>query len=427
MEIKSFRFNLQEFGGALGDLGTLLPVMVAMVLINGLNATSVLVGVGVFYIVSGIYFRLPMPVQPLKAVAAIAISLGLSASVIGAAGLLMGAILLLLSLTNLISVAVKLFPQAVVRGIQFTVGLILFGKGIELIFNEGSLINGTMGIFGMDQLPIGLFLAVLALLVFILFKFVFFKQSQRFPPSVALLAFGLGAGVVFGPISGLSKLNPALPSVVLPSSADFWQALTVLVIAQLPLTLGNAVVGTWDTARTYFKDEASRVSPRALTTLMGMANIIAGLFGAMPMCHGSGGLTAHYKMGARTGGANLMIGGLILAVGLFFGSGAVSFLSIVPLSVLGVLLAIVGIYHTFLIRDLKAKRQLAVVGTVAISTITLGNLAFGFGAGILLHHILRLDIPRAWSRLLERVKSYRKTKESLESIDFRQNLVDSDE
>ena len=108
-----------------------------------------------------------------------------------------------------------------------------------------------------------------------------------------------------------------------------------------------------------------------------------------------------------------MIGGLILSVGLFLGSDVVSFLPIVPLSVLGVLLAIVGIYHTLLIRDLNTKRQLAVAGTVAITTITLGNLAFGFGAGILLHHILRLDIPRAWLRLWERMGYYRKVKENL--------------
>ncbi len=412
MRNNAFRFNLQELGGALGDLGTLLPLMVALILINGLNATSVLVGVGVYYIISGIYFRLPMPVQPLTAVAAIAISLGLSANVIGAAGLLMGAILLLLSVTNLIAVVVKLFPQAVVRGIQLSIGLILFGKGIELVFNEDNLIGGTMGVFGMDQLPIGLFLAVAALLVFILFKFVFFKQSQRFPPSLAMLTFGLGAGVVFGPISGLGTLNSALPSVALPSTADFWLAMTVLVIAQLPLTLGNAVVGTWDTARTYFKDDAYRVTPRALSMSMGLANIAAGLFGIMPMCHGSGGLTAHHKLGARTGGANLMIGGLILAVGLFLGIGAVPFLSIIPLSVLGVLLAIVGVYHVLLIRDITAKRQMAVAGTVAITTITMGNLAFGFGAGILLHHILRLDILRLRSHLLERVGYYRKAKEN---------------
>ena len=84
-----------------------------------------------------------------------------------------------------------------------------------------------------------------------------------------------------------------------------------------------------------------------------------------------------------------MIGGLLLAIALLFGSAALPFLSLIPLSVLGVLLAIVGIYHVFLIRDLKAKKQLAVVGTIAVVTIVLGNLAYGFGTGILLYHLLR--------------------------------------
>ena len=387
--VSPFRFNLQEFGGALGDLGTLLPLMVALIIINGLNATSVLLGVGLFYIMSGLYYRIPMPVQPLKAVAAIAISLGLSTSVIGAAGLLMGAILLLLSLTNLITIVAKLFPRPVVRGIQFSIGLILLRKGIELTFSEHVFIGGTSRSLGAEQFPIGIILAVSALLIFILFKFVFFRQSHRFPPSLALLTFGLGTGVIFGPVPGLESLSPDLPVIALPSAADFWLALTVLVIAQLPLTLGNAVVGTWDTARTYFGGRAHLVTPRALTTSMGLANIVAGLLGAMPMCHGSGGLTAHYKLGARTGGASIIVGGLLLTLGVLFGSTALSFLSLIPVSVLGVLLAIVGIYHAFLIRDLTGKAQLAVAGTVAVATITLGNLAFGFGAGILLYHLLK--------------------------------------
>ena len=252
MPIKTFRFNLQELGGALGDLGTLLPLMVALILINGLNATLVLVLVGVFYIGSGLHFRIPTPVQPLKAVAAIAIALGLSASVIGAAGLIMGAILLLLSLTNLIAGVVKLFPKAVVRGIQLSIGLILLKKGVEFVLSEQTFISGASASSASGQVHIGILLAISALLIFVLFKFVFFRRSQRFPPSLALITFGLGAGFIFGPIPVIGKLSPALSGVALPSTADFWIALTVLVIPQLPLTLGNAVVGTQDTARTYF-------------------------------------------------------------------------------------------------------------------------------------------------------------------------------
>ena len=421
MRISTFRFNLQELGGALGDLGTLLPLMVALILINGINATAVLALVGLFYVGSGLYYRIPTPVQPLKAVAAIAISLGLSASVIGAAGLIMGVILLLLSLTNLIAHVVKLFPQAVVRGIQLSIGLILFRKGVEFAFGEQIFISGGTR-FDLGEIPVGMLLAASALLIFIVFKFGFLKGSQRLPPSLALLTFGLGIGVIFGYIPGVDKLGPALPSIALPSAADFSTAFIVLVIPQLPLTLGNAVVGTWDTARTYFKDQAHRTSPRALSTSMGLANIVAGLFGAMPMCHGSGGLTAHYKMGARTGGANLMIGGLLLMVGLFLGGAAVPFLSVIPLSVLGVLLAIGGIYHVLLLRDLNSIKQLAVAGTVAVVTITGGSLAFGFGAGILLHYILRLDISRAWHHFLEIVNHYQKGEESPGLMDFKRSL-----
>lgn len=390
MRANSFKFNLQELGGALGDLGTLLPLMIGLILINGLNPTSVLTLVGLFYIGAGLYYRVPTPVQPLKAVSAIAISLGLSLSVISAAGLLMGGILLLLSLTNLIAPIVKLFSRGVIRGIQLSIGLILFRKAVEFTLNEQVFINGGSYPLNFGQLPIGLLLAVSALLIFVLFKFVLFRNSQRFPVSLALLTFGLGTGLTLGQIPTLDKLAPTFPTIVLPSGVDFWTAFIVLVIPQLPLTLGNAVVGMRDTARTYFGDKARRVTPRALTASMGLANIAAGLIGAMPMCHGSGGLTAHYKLGARTGMANLMIGGLLLGSGVLFGPAALSFLSLIPLPVLGVLLAIVAIYHALLIRDLTAKSELVVALTVTIVTIALGNLAFGFTAGIFLHHLLKL-------------------------------------
>ena len=395
MKVNPFRFNLHELGGAFGDLGTLLPLMIAMVLLNGLNITLVLLGVGLFYIVSGLYFRIPTPVQPLKAVAAIAISLGLSGSVIGAAGFLMGIILLVLSLTNAISFIVKLFPRAVVRGIQLSIGLILARKGLELILQKQAFISGASRPLGIDQFQLGIILAAAALLIFVLVKYVLPKLRLRFSPPLAMLTFGLSAGVIFNPISGFNNFGPVFLSISLPSANDFWLAFTILVIPQLPLTLGNAVVGTWDTAKTYFNDQAHRVTPRALTASMGLANVTAGLMGAMPMCHGSGGLTAHYKLGARTGASNIMIGSLLVILGISLGYAAISFLSLIPLPVLGILLAIVGVYHAFLIRDLAYRSQLAVAGIVAVATIAFGSIAYGFGAGILLHHILRLMSSRS--------------------------------
>ena len=386
MQIKSLRFNIQELGGALGDLGTLLPLMVALILISGVDATFALIGAGLYYIISGLYFKIPAPVQPLKAVSAIAITLGLGASVIGAAGLLMAVILLFLSMTNLIRHVVKLFPQAVVRGIQLSIAVILFRRGIEFALSEQLFINKASATIAPMEFPLGLVLALSALAVFIFFKFFFFKQSQRVPPSLALLTFGLGAGFVLYPVMEIKQASLAIPALTLPSLTDFWLALTLLVIPQLPLTLGNAVVGTSKTAGDYFGEQAHRVTPRALTTSMGLANLAAGLFGAIPMCHGSGGLTAHYKLGARTGAAGLIIGSLLIALGLIFGSSALPVLAMIPVAVLGALLVIVGIYHVLLIKDLRTKEHLAVAGSVAVVTVATGNLALGFGAGILLHH-----------------------------------------
>jgi SulP family sulfate permease len=364
--------------------------MVALILINGLNATLVLTAVGLLYILAGLYFRIPMPVQPLKAVAAIAIALGLSPGVIAASGLIMGGLLLTLSFTNLISVVARLFPRAVIRGIQLSVGLLLLKRGVEFALGDQVFATGVSTSLGLSAIPIGVLLAISPLLVFCVFRFILFKRSQRFSPPLALVILGLGAGALFGPTPGIEKLGPSLSAVSLPSAADYWIALTVLVVPQLPLTLGNAVVGTWDTARTYFGDGARRVSPRALATSMGVANMAAGLVGAMPMCHGSGGLTAHYKLGARTGGAAVMLGGLLLAVGLLFGQAAPAVLSLIPLSVLGVMLAIVGVYHGLLARDIAGRQQLLVAASVTIVALALGNLAFGFGAGILLHYAIEL-------------------------------------
>jgi SulP family sulfate permease len=409
MNIKSFRFNLQELGGALGDLGTLLPLMVALILINGLNTTFVLLGVGLFYLVSGLYYRVPTPVQPLKAVAAISISLGLSGSVISAAGLIMGVILLILSMTNFIHIVVKFFPQAVIRGIQLSIGLTLLRKGIEIVLSRQTFLTSSSHAWT-DRFPAGIILAVLALLIFFAFEFYFRRRGSGFPSSLALLTFGLLAGVILVdsvPAIGISV--PVLPNMTFPNAGEFWLAITVLVVAQLPLTLGNAVVGMQNTAQLYFQDQASRVTPRALTASMGLANLAAGLFGAMPMCHGSGGLTAHYKLGARTGGANIMIGGLFVLLALLFGPSALSLFSLIPFAVLGALLVIVGVYHASLLRDLKESSHLAIAAAVAVFTVFLGNLAYGFGVGILMNGLLVFTTRNAVSpRTLGNEPAWRK-------------------
>ncbi len=113
MQIGSYRFNRSEFAGSLGDLGTLIPLSIGLVTINGLSFSSVFLWVGLFYLLSGVYYNLPIPVQPLKLVSAIAIAFPekISLPVISATGLLFGGALILLAFTGLIDWLARLSPS----------------------------------------------------------------------------------------------------------------------------------------------------------------------------------------------------------------------------------------------------------------------------------------------------------------------------
>jgi len=152
----------------------------------------------------------------------------------------------------------------------------------------------------------------------------------------------------------------------------------------VPLTLGNAVFATANTARSYFGAKAQRVTHKSLLTTMGVANLAAGALGGIGVCHGSGGVTAHFKLGARTGGANLMIGSVFLALALFLDGNALPLFSLIPYSVLGVMLAFVALQHGLLARDLRGWLNIAVAILIAVVTLATSNLALGFALGIAL-------------------------------------------
>jgi len=384
---KSFRFSLFEFGGALGDLGTFLPLAAALITLNHVNATSVFVIGGLAYIAAGLFYRLPVPVQPLKAVAAIAVAGGLSASIISASGLIMAAFLLLLAATKTVSLLAKLFPRAIIRGIQLGVALLLVKAGLALASKQQVIAGGGDAslMIGSLSFPAGLLLAP-ALGV----AFVGFVRNRKLPASLILLSLGMGVGLFWGSFSALRGLNLGLglPALALPSLGDLTAAMVLLVIPQIPLTLGNAVFATADTARTYFGPLAKKVTPRALLTTMGLANLGAGLLGGIPVCHGSGGLTAHFRLGARTGGANIMVGVLFLALALFSDGHVLPVFSLIPYAVLSVLVVFAGIQHALLVRDLKGKREVSVSLAVAIAGFAASSLAIGLGAGLGLSFLL---------------------------------------
>lgn len=368
------RIDRRELAGAVADLGVLVPIAVALIVKNGLSPTAVLLPAGLLYVAAAFVYRLPVPVQPLKAFGAIAIAKGFGADEIAAGALLMGAVFLVLARTGLLDVAARAFPRALVRGVQLTVGLlflkIAWGLAADppAAFAEHALSSAW---------AIGLAALALALAL----------TLKRFAVSLALVA--LGAGVALALEGGNAVAGPSALALPTPDGAAFWAALTVLVIPQAPLSFANSCLATADAARSYFGERAAAVRPRRLATTFGAANLLAGVIGGMPVCHGAGGMTAHVAFGARTGGAPLAMGASLVALALGAGAGLAALLSAFPLPILAGLLAAAGILHIGLLRDLRGGWSWALallVGALGFET----NLTYGLAAGLALWWLPRL-------------------------------------
>jgi hypothetical protein len=354
--------------GAVADLGVLVPIAVALIVSNGLSPTAVLLPAGGLYVAVAFVYRLPVAVQPLKALGAIAIAKGLGADEIAAASLLMGATFVVLGTTGLIDRVGRAFPRSLIRGVQLTVGLLFLTVAWGLVADPPPTFaaHAPSAAWGV---PLGAAVAVLALLL------------RRRPIALSLVAVGVVVMVVEA--DGIPSLGPSpleLPSL---SAATFAAAFTALVIPQLPLTFANSCLAPADAARRYFGERARRVAPGRLATTLGTANLFSGAIAGMPVCHGAGGLTAHYVFGARTGLAPLAIGGALVTVALVAGSGLGALLAAFPLPILAGLLATAGLLHIGLLRDLSGRKEWVVAVIVGAIGFWL-NLAIGLGVGLVL-------------------------------------------
>lgn len=361
--------RLREVAGAFGDVGVFLPLALALVAVNGLDPTVVFALAGLYYIVGGRFYGVPIPVQPFKAVSAIAIAQQLSPGAVHAAALWVGVGLLVLSLEPLPRVIERVFAPAVVRGIQLGLGLLL--------------LTGALGLIGRDRRIPTMEFAGLALLIAGIVVVTLLQRQHRVP---ALFVVG-AAGVLWGLVTLPATmpplaLGPVLAAPTLPTIPELATGLLVLALPQLPLTLGNSVVSTTDVAREYFGDGARRVQPVNLLRDMGAANLVAGFAGGIPMCHGAGGVTAHYRFGARSASAVYVAGGFYLALGLGFGAAAPAFLALFPTAVLGVLVAYVGWQHLLLVRRLERLDDWAVALLIGALTLVTGSLAVAFVIGL---------------------------------------------
>lgn len=385
---------LGEAAGSVADLGVMIPLVILLIVKNGMNPTAVLAMAGLLYIASGLFFKLPVAVQPLKAVAIIAIAANLSPSVIAAAGILMGGILLVIYFTGISDVLTRIFTRPIVRGIQLGVGILLVSNGIKMLLDPHYLRGGDKILFRLFEtdIPVGLLFGIVGGGILI-----FFSGSRRVPAALALLAFGALSSFFFGSFETLQRLTiaPTPVEFSIPATGDFVKAFFLLVLPQMPLTFGNSIVATADTAKRYFSERCTGVTPARLSLSLGLANLLAGLAGAAPLCHGAGGMTAHYRFGARTGAMGVIIGTCLVAVGVLFGKSAPDLFVILPPAILGTMLIYIGIEHGMLIRDIVASRDeffvALLIGTVAGTT---GNIFAATISGFVLLLLLKLKVEK---------------------------------
>ena len=354
------RFDLEfdgsELTGALGDSITVLPLLVALALTTSVSLPHVLVGFGVFQIVWGLYYGMPLSVEPMKALVGLAIVGVLSYPELAAAGLLAGGVLVVAGRLGLVGSLQRVVGEPVVRGIQLAVALLLLEAAVSL-----SLENVSVALAG---------LALVSLLAVVGF--------QRGSPLV-VLAIGAGAAVV---VAGVP--SPQLPAAT-PFPAGTPSLSTAALegtVAQLAMTVGNAAIATSLLCADLYD---RRVSADDLSESMGVTCLAAVPAGGIPMCHGSGGLAGKYAFGARTAGANVILGAGYLALALV-ATGAL--LAAFPLALLGVLLVLVafelGRAALAPIDTLSAFAVVVAIGLVGL----LGNVGLAFVLGTVAYWLL---------------------------------------
>lgn len=331
------RFDRHEWAGCCGDLGTDLPLIAAMIVAAQLNSAGVLVVFGLLQVATGLIYRMPMPVQPLKAMAALVIAQQADAATLYGGGLAIGVLMLVLVVTGMLGWLARTIPRAVVRGVQF-------GLGIQLALIAGRNFIGPSGAMGYA-------LAAVAFIVVVVLW-----GHRRWPAGLIVIGLGLLYAALFD-LDWAKLIAGAgwqLPEPRLPQVADVWIGFLVLALPQLPLSLGNSLLATERLAADYFPQRAPTV--RKLGFTYSAMNLVAPFFGGVPVCHGSGGMAGHYAFGARTGGSVVIYGSCFIAAGLFFSGSFDQVVRLFPRAVLGVLLFFEGLALLRRVRDAGLAR-----------------------------------------------------------------------
>ncbi|ABM01384.1 putative sulfate/molybdate transporter [Shewanella amazonensis] len=352
--------RLTEFTGAFADLGTFLPLVLGLIALNQFSPQGIFLGFGLFACATALFYRRPIPVQPMKVIAALVIAQQLTPGMMQASAMLMGVILLVLAASGAISWLARQISQAISVGIQLAIGLQLLWMGLTMMTDAPVLGFGAFALIFVSR---------------------FFPLKYLAMPLVILLGmlWQYQSGAAMSPSFNNTPWHLGWPDV-----SDWGAAATLLVLPQLALTLTNAVIATSVMAKDKFPEDAERFSPKALATSSGLANLLLSPFGGAAMCHGAGGLAVQYHFGARQLWAGLIFGITCLAIALGWNEQVAWLLGLIPMAILGSLLSTAGLQLAWSKRFLDGKPYcLFVIGATAI--VSLGvNAAAGLAVGMLL-------------------------------------------
>ncbi len=369
-------YNKMEFAGAFGDLGTLIPFVVGYIILNKMDPLGILVAFGVFKIFVGLYFRTPVPIQPMKAIGGMAIAHPgtITPGMIWGSGIFTGLFWLLMGLTGAISWIEKITTKPVVRGIMVGLGLSFVVEGLSMMKEAPWIAIG------------GVIITLLLL------------NSKRFPAILCLLAYGIAVAFIQKPelIGDLSNLSVRFRLPELTFGRISWKELlsgfVILGLPQAPLTLGNAIIGMVAENNQYFPDR--KVTAKTISLDHGMMNLISTCIGGVPMCHGAGGMAGHIRFGARTGGALVILGLIVLLTGLFLSDSVALLFQVFPRPILGVILFFAGVELALVVRDIKLKKQ-----NLFVLLVTTGTAMWNMGVAYLAGLILYYGLQRRWIKV----------------------------
>jgi hypothetical protein len=368
-------YDLRELAGAFGDLGTFVPFVVGYLTVTRLDPAGVLVAFGLAQVAVGLTYRTPLAVQPMKAIATVAVAspLAITPGAVQVAALFTGLLWLGLALTGAAGWLARVTGRPVVQGLMLGLGLALALEGVRMMAGDVAIaLAAALGVLVLGRRAAA---AVLALVVF--------------GAAVALvrepaLATDLAR-------AGLAWRVPA-PHVADVAWGDVVTGVLLLALPQVALTFGNAVLAAVEENNTVFPDRP--VTVRAVALDHGLMNLGSAALGGIPMCHGAGGMAGHVRFGARSGGALVILGALTLGAGLVFADGIALALRGFPGGVLGLILLLAGLELASVAPPASADRteRLVVLATAALAIV---NVAAGFLAGLVLWHLAR----RGWLRL----------------------------